>query len=157
MKEFKIHNFLDTYEPRSSSEFGRIYVELGDYAFPGKGWTDFGTQIVFWWMQAFIKLLSEEEKKIRCNFMDGNYRFDVEATDSPQKLCIYFVKERADSDELLHQGEVDLQQITEELLQAVSLVQKRFEEKNNFPAVNRVEQLKDDFLRKREISFARAS
>lgn len=157
MNKFEIHNLLNTYEPRPSSEFGNIYVQLDDYAFPGKGWTDFGTQIVFWWMQEFIKLFSGEEKKIRCSFMDGNYRFDVEATDSPQKWNIYFVKEHAESDQFLHQGQVDSKQATEELLKAVSDVQQRFRDKNNFAAVSRVEELKQTFLSKRQVILANAN
>ena len=145
MKNFKICNLLETYEARTSSEFGQIFVQLEDYAFPSQGWTDFGTQIVFWWMQEIVELFSGEKNVASCTFMDGNYRFDIEATTSYRVWNIYFVRERNGSNELLNQGEVDSKQVSQEVLRAVDEVQRRFKEKNNLAAVARVETLKEKF------------
>ena len=123
MKIFKLCFFSESYiKSGKVDDFGKIHIEIGDYAFPDKEWTDFGRIIVFWWLDAFIKLLSGERKKVECKFMDGSYRFDVETTNSPQVWRISLIREWADSEETCEQSEIDVKQATDEFLPIVTQI-----------------------------------
>jgi hypothetical protein len=121
MKTFKIHLPLESYIHNGKvDDFGEIHIKLNNYAFPDKEWTDFGLIIIYWWMDAFLKLLSGEEKKVGCDFMDGNFRFDVEIMNSPQTWHISLIKEWADSEEIKDEGKVDVKQATDEILRVIA-------------------------------------
>lgn len=115
MKRFSVYTSPDSYE-KHGGEIGDIYVQLDDYAFPGRGWTDFGFNIVFWWMEAFMKLLTGETDNVQCKFMDGNYRFDVTAISSGV-WRMQFIAER-ETDEVWQEGDVDAHQAAEALLES---------------------------------------
>lgn len=95
---------------------GDIHVKLDDYEFPDKDWFDFGSDILYWWMENFIKLFSKETDIVKCKFMDGNYRFDIKALNS-QTWRVLFVAERS-TDEIWQNDEISSQQATEALLSA---------------------------------------
>ncbi len=133
MKRFAIKNYFETYKPTLSNEIGKIYVQLDDYSFPDDEWTDFGQTIVFWWLESFYKLLSNEEKKVKCQFMDGNYRFDIEAISS-EVWQISFVKEGS-KNVVLNKGEVFAKQATEVLLEVAEGIQNKLKKKNELNSV----------------------
>jgi hypothetical protein len=78
--------------------------------------------------------------------MDGNYRFDLQITDRPEIWQIYFIKERADDDEIELQTEVNSEQLSREILKAVTKIEDQYREMKNFEAVNRIEEIKEIFI-----------
>ncbi|HEY0049051.1 MAG TPA: hypothetical protein VGB68_07185 [Pyrinomonadaceae bacterium] len=148
MQEFIIHLPIASYQRKNEKfdNFGEIYLQLGDYFFPSENWTDFGANIVFWWLQEITKIYSNESDTARCKFMDGNYRFDLQITDRPEIWQIYFIKERADDDEIELQTEVNSEQLSREILKAVTKIEDQYREMKNFEAVNRIEEIKEIFI-----------
>lgn len=121
MKKFAIHFPLESYFNNGKvNDFGKIHIQLNDYVFPDKEWTDFGQIIIYWWIDAFYKLLSKEENKVECDFMDGNYRFIVKITDSPHIWQITLIKEWADAEQIENECEIDVKQATDEILRVVT-------------------------------------
>lgn len=116
MKTFKIYSSPGSYE-KWGGGIGDIYIELENFAFPDSGWTDFGIDIIYWWMEAFMKLHAKVERRVKCSFMDGNFRFDVEITDKPEIWRIYLIKEYSDSEVVEDNGEINAEQATTTLLQ----------------------------------------
>lgn len=147
MKNFTIHIDSDSYVWKNGKvdDFGKIYVQLDEYDFPHKSWTDFGRTIVGWWMQSFSSLLNKEKNKVECDFMDGSYRFDITALDS-KKWKFEFVKEKAESEEILHEGEADADQATESLLEAVEKIIQLYQKEGNTKAVNNYNEYKRRFI-----------
>lgn len=147
MKKFTIHVDSDSYiwENGKVDDFGKIYIQLNDYSFPDENWTDFGRTIVAWWMQSFRKLLNEEETKVKCDFMDGSYRFDITVI-NPKSWKFEFIKERAESEEIWQAGEVDVDQATENLLEAAEKIVQLYEREGNTKGVNNYTEYKRKFL-----------
>lgn len=144
MKKFGIYNSIDSYK-KWGGGLGDIYVLLDDSAFPEIGWTDFGKTIVSWWTEEFRKLHACEAKKVRCKFMDGNFRFDVTALDF--KIWKFeFIKEKADAEEIWQEDEVDADQATEVLLETVEEIVQSYEKEGNTKAVNNYTEYKKKFL-----------
>lgn len=106
-------SFID--ENDELGRFGDIYVKINDYNFPSEVWTDFGRDIVYWWMESFIELLSNKEKRVSCGFMDGNYRFDLisETVDLWKVQCI---RESSDSEEIWNESTIDVKQAVNSLI-----------------------------------------
>ena len=123
IKTFLIYTSPDSYTASNgkTKDIGEIYIQLDDYAFPEKGWTDFGRDIVFWWIEAFIKLFRREEKKVKCSFMDGNYRFDIKVTDSPEIWHISLIREWSDVEEVEKESEINIKQATQSIVQTARL------------------------------------
>ena len=144
MKIFNIYNSIDSYE-KWGGGIGDIYVSLDDFAFPGKGWTDFGKNILVWWLDEFRKLHAGEAKKVQCKFMDGNYRFDVTVINS-KTWKVEFIKERAESEEIQQVGEVNADQATETLLEATEKIIQLDEQEGNTKVVNNFAKYKMKFL-----------
>lgn len=136
MNQFVIHLPVKNY---ISTDFGELHVQLGDYCFPDKVWTDFGETVVFGWESQLTRLFSKQSKKVQCKFMDGNYRFDVESTELPEQLNLIFIRERRDFDETEHQERVNSEQFTQEILRVITEIQKECKKNNNFEAVDRIE------------------
>ena len=147
MKEFKICIESDSYIWKSGEvdDFGKIHIQLNNYAFPDENWTDFGRTIVGWWMQSFKELLMKEKTKVECDFMDGNYRFDITAINS-KIWKIELIKEKAESEEIEQVGEIDADQATETLLEAVEKIVQLYEKEGNLKAVNNFAEYKKKFL-----------
>ena len=157
MKTFKIHFFSDSYiHSGKVDDFGKIYIQLGDYDFPENNWTDFGLNIVFWWMDVFLKLLSGEEKKVQCKFMDGNYRFDVEVTDSQKVWRIFLIREGADMDQIEQEGEIEVTQVTDEVIRVATEIEKLEKKIGKAEHVKNIENFMQRFLSARQRYFVNA-
>ena len=122
-ERFDINISQESFKKRDG-RFGNISVRIGDYNFPSENWTDFGTDIIYWWMEAITNLITETDRTVQCKFMDGNYRFDVQSTNDKKIWKVSFIKEYADSEETKTESEVDPEQMIEVLVR----VAKRFEE-----------------------------
>lgn len=140
MKNFNIYNDPETY---GKGEIGEIYVQLDNYNFPEKGWTDFGFNIIFWWLESFIKIHSGELKLVQCDFMDGSYRFDVKRINN-LVWNIEFIAERK-GDEVWQTGEVDSYKATESLINVADILREKHIEAGNITAAEnfrmRIQQL----------------
>lgn len=134
MKTFTIHTNLDSYE---TTEIGEIYVQLDSYSFPEVGWTDFGFNIVFWWLDEFIKLHSMESEKVQCEFMDGSYRFDIKRIND-LIWEIEFIAER-ENDEVREKGEVDGYEATQNLIEISEMLKRKYMIIGNTKAGNNYE------------------
>src|SRR5262245_41276912 len=73
---------------------GSVHVELGPFAFPDRGWSDFIVVIFTWWLEALRKLVSGE-RRIELLFMDGPYAMHITAVEHTTCLveCIEKVRE----------------------------------------------------------------
>lgn len=71
----KVNLFLEKegLEIHASRVTGPIWIEIGDYAFPAKGWDDFPLVLLNWWIDS----AASGAKSMSFDFMDGPYRYDV--------------------------------------------------------------------------------
>lgn len=157
MKTFNIHLPLESYKHNGKvDDFGEIHIQLGKYAFPDKQWTDFGLIIIYWWMDAFLKLLSGEVKKVSCDFMDGNFRFDVEIMDHRQNWRVSLIREWADLEETKDAGEIDIKQATDEILRVVTEVKNLDLESGKAEYVKNIDDFTQKFLSAKQNYLANA-
>lgn len=147
----KIMNVLKIYLSPASyiydgrvSDFGKIHIKVGECSFPEREWTDFGRIIVFWWMDAFSKLLTGEEKEVQCKFMDGNFRFDVKSI-SKQLWHVSLIKEKAESEEIQYEDEISVEQATSELLHIIAEFKSMFQKAGNVDFVSKIDNLTHEF------------
>jgi hypothetical protein len=107
--EININIASYTRESKKIDDFGDIHIKLDDYCFPSEVWTDFGSDIIYWWMESIIDLLSGKEQKVACSFMDGNYRFDLTAQDS-NLWKIECIRENTESEEVWNESIIEIRQ-----------------------------------------------
>ncbi len=143
MEQFKIHLPLSSY---INNNFGQFCVQLDDYYFPSKDWTDFGERVVFSWRDKLSEFLLEEDKKAICKFMDGNYRLDVEPTNDKNIFKISFIRDAGDLDEIKYQGNVNSEQFLGEILRIIKSIQEECRKNDNHEAVERIETSIQKFL-----------
>jgi hypothetical protein len=110
--KFEININIASYikESKKIDDFGDIHIKLDEYCFPSEGWTDFGSDIIYWWMESIIELLSEKEQKVACSFMDGNYRFDLAVKD-PETCKIQCIREVSKGEEIWNESIVEIKQM----------------------------------------------
>lgn len=135
MNQIIIHLPLSSYV---SNDFGEFCVQLEDYYFPSKDWTDFGKRVVFSWTDQLAELLLGRSKKVHCRFMDGNYRLDVETNGSNETLNISFIQDAKHIDKVEHQGKVNSEQFFGEVLRVIKSIQDECRKNKNYDAVNRI-------------------
>jgi hypothetical protein len=159
MKTFAVYFSPNSYIANNGKvrDIGEVHIQLNDYAFPDKEWTDFGKVIVSWWMEAFRKLLSGEEKKVQCKFMDGNYRFDLEVTNSPGIWHITLIREQGDSEEVENQGEIDAKQSTDSLLSVINEVKELYKKEGKAEYVKNANDFIQRFLLTRQKNLTDAN
>ena len=154
-KTFAIHFSPESFITANNEikDIGRICIQLDDIAFPHKEWTDFGKVVVSWWVQEFRKLLSREQKKVQCKFMDGNFRFDVENTEDSHIWRILLIKEAAKADKVEEEGEIDVMQATNEVLQALNEVKELYRKEGKTDYSQNLNDFVQGFLEEREKSL----
>ncbi len=121
IQDFTVHLPLETYISRNSEvkTIGDVYIELDGYFFPEKNWYDFGENLLSWWTEEFTKLLNGEEAKVKCGFMDGPFRFDIEIQNN-KTWKIQCIKEYSSSEECEYKAEINPIQSSKNLLNAVN-------------------------------------
>jgi hypothetical protein len=156
MKELLINLPIESYSVKGNviSETGEIFVQVDDCFFPSKNWTDFGRVIIFWWAQSITKLLSGNEIRVKCDFMDGSYRFDIEKTDSSDIWHIYFIKETPDSEDIELEFDTNAKQFTDEVLTKIETIQDKLKILQNDDGVQRVKNFRDEYIRLKEEYFS---
>jgi len=141
MKNFKIYFDPESY--RESSDFGEIHVELGNFAFPDKNWTDFGRVIIPWWLDA-IRKLRLNEKEVLCSFMDGPYRFSIKKFDEGV-WQIRFLEEREET-RVCAEGKASADEVTNEVLSAFQKIIELYKTENHTEKAQILEQFNKEFL-----------
>lgn len=136
-ERFEIKINLNSYIWKNGKidRFGDIHIKLNDYSFPSKDWNDFGSDIIYWWMEAFLKLLNKEEEIVQCAFMDGNYRFDVSLVNS-QMWKISCIKENSDSERVRHESNINSHQTIEAVVNAAKQFQNLIERSTENESIN---------------------
>jgi hypothetical protein len=124
-------NVVTSFESISDGKFMIIYIQVGDYCFPQKNWTDLGIYLIDGWSQELLKLLKNEEKIISCSFMDGAYRFDVCKIDE-NNWKLSCIEEYADETEkILYESNVKPNQATKAVLEKLKSLIRMYKEKND--------------------------
>jgi hypothetical protein len=122
MEKFTIYLPFDTYVKGNDilDTFGDFHIKLGDHAFPGEGWTDFGRDLVLHWINDVIQILNNETKVIECDFMDGAYLiYFKEITKQIWKISLvreWFDGEK-DGETVEKEAEVSSLQVVNEILE----------------------------------------
>jgi hypothetical protein len=157
MKTLIINLPIDSYSVKSNilSRTGEIFVQADeDYYFPSKNWTDFGSTIIFWWAEAVAKLLSEKESRVKCDFMDGSYRFDIEKTNSTDIWHVYFIKETSDEKEVIEQEfDIKAKQFADEILKKTEIIQNKLKSIQNNEGLQRVKSFRNELRLLRDDYF----
>ena len=99
---------------KSGSITGRVVVKVGDFLFPGEGWSDFVVVILGWWLQEFHKLDGQPKNEAIFRFMDGPYEIRIRNADN-QAATITCVEHRRVVIER-HSATVSIAEIHAELL-----------------------------------------
>ena len=141
MQEFNVHISLECFK----NGFGEIYVRFGDYFFPGNKWTDFSENLLSWWAEEFTKLLTARQSKVKCGFMDGAVRLDIEAIDE-KTWRIQCIREYANSEESELEYKINPIQASESLLKAISLMLNLFHDKGDRKAFNFLNERKQNLV-----------
>ncbi len=108
-------------------DFYDIYISIGDFAFPGKGWTDLAKYCIDNWTQGFIALLSKSETSIVGDFYDGSYHFNLSQKDE-KTLRIELVDEDNDN-KIVKESEISINQSILSVLEAIDSVIEMTKEK----------------------------
>jgi hypothetical protein len=156
MNTFTINLPLNSYliEDNNVNQFGEISVQIAEFVFPSKDWTDFGAVILFWWLHEISDLMSEKDvKRIQCKFMDGNFRFDVEETDSINIWKVYFIREKSNDDEIEQEANIDAERFTDELLGKIEMIKELGNLTQNIEGVERIEKLIKSFKHQKRRYF----
>lgn len=141
MKNFRVNLRPESY--RNINDFGEIYIELDNFAFPDKNWTDFGRVIVPWWLDAIRKLLLNE-KEVLCSFMDGPYRFSIKNFNE-NGWHIQFLEEREET-RVCAEGKVSADEVTNEVLSAFKKIIDLYKTENNTEKVQALEHFNREFI-----------
>lgn len=120
MEKFDIYfDSLSNEKWGDNSDFYDIHIKLGDFAFPGKGWTDLATYCIDDWAQGFIKLLSKNQKSIVGSFYDGSYHYNLSA-ESSEKGKIQLVDD--DENKILKESFININQAVSSLLKVMDIL-----------------------------------
>lgn len=84
-----IFNSESVVEERSGKITGEIYFVIDGQCFPEKGWNDFPTIILSWWIQEFLRFKRNKEKNFEFLFMDGS--FSLKGKIVEEKCKIFFI------------------------------------------------------------------
>jgi hypothetical protein len=67
---------------RSGSITAQVFVKIGDFLFPGAGWSDFVVVILGWWLEALRQMSADGTPGDgHFRFMDGPYSFQARSLD----------------------------------------------------------------------------
>lgn len=73
---------------KAGSITARISIQIGDFLFPGEGWSDFIVVILGWWLQATCQIRAKSDKCAYLQFMDGPYRIFIKTIDENHSSLI---------------------------------------------------------------------
>jgi len=62
---------------KSGTLWGRIYFDLGQEAFPDRGWSDMVVAFIGAWQKALIQIATFDADRRRVHFMDGPFAIDI--------------------------------------------------------------------------------
>lgn len=99
---------------------GPVWLKGDQKEFPTQGWNDFPVIILGWWLEEIERLVEMKGGKAECSFMDGPYKFEVDA--GPGSWFITFITRRRNGVERLPQKEVSPKVVVSEILKASRIV-----------------------------------
>jgi hypothetical protein len=81
-KTWRVHVEVDPvtcrrYVERGDEPLMTIFWSNGRWAYPGDGWMDFGSVIIYWWIVAISRMQSGVADACDLPFMDGSFRLRV--------------------------------------------------------------------------------
>lgn len=77
---FSVEVLPETFtKTKSGNVIGAIHINADGFAFPDNSWDDFVVRILGWWLEEVSKLCFETDENCSCYFMDGPFRYDIEA------------------------------------------------------------------------------
>ena len=123
MEKFTIYFPLDSYIKGNNKldTFGEFHIELGEYAFPDKSWTDFGRDVVLMWLNNVSEILNGEVKSAECSFMDGPFHISFqEKTKETWKISLVrrWFDGKEDGETIEKEAEVNSLEIVNEIFGA---------------------------------------
>ena len=96
---------------------GEIYFVDNNNYFPEKGWSDFPTIILGWWMNSFLEFIKKNSNICEFCFMDGSFKV-IGVVIKEEKIDIYFCSQYEHIDEKIYVGCIDRMEIRNMLLKA---------------------------------------
>jgi hypothetical protein len=100
---------------------GNLYVELGTFVFPDRGWSDFVVVILGWWLEALSRLI-DDNRVAELEFMDGPYAMRATAVDL--STCTLECLQKAGAAIVLSKASVDVAQMFRETQQVAAQLVK---------------------------------
>jgi len=96
MKKFKVWAKAteDTFKclPTKRTITGHLFVQVGDFFFPEKGWDDFVVVVLGWWIENAI-LLDGPVVEVDNLFMDGPYSFRSRREPGEKTVALTFLRD----------------------------------------------------------------
>lgn len=83
---------------KAGSITARIVIRIGDFLFPGDGWSDFIVVILGWWLQAIRQISTMSDEGAYLQFMDGPYKIFIKTIDENHSSLICLEERRTEID-----------------------------------------------------------
>jgi hypothetical protein len=100
---------------------GPIWLVSDKEEFPSQGWYDYPVVILGWWLEAVVSLMGKKRGIAECLFMDGPYKFEIEARGA-DNWFITFITDRPNGVVRLPQNDVAPKVVVSEILKASRIV-----------------------------------
>jgi hypothetical protein len=145
MNKFNVVFSPETFE-KWGGDICDIYITLDSYAFPDRGWTDFGFGIIFVWANNIIELLTKTQVKLNFEFMDGAVRFDIEIIEN-DNWKIKCIREYADDEDCLYQSDISGLQVAKSILETVTVMKELRKKRNEQKAFLNYQEKEQDLIK----------
>ncbi|MGI0010640.1 MAG: hypothetical protein ACREAE_04490 [Nitrosopumilaceae archaeon] len=104
------------------SVIGRFYIRFGEKALPNSEWDDFVFIVVTWWLKDLLTLL--KKGRVRCDFMDDNYKMDLTIYPNTSALRFSFFHEGLDI-YYVKDEQIQLDEYVKALFRVASMLDKQ--------------------------------
>lgn len=92
-----------------------LYIEITDYQFPEKGWSDFVVVVLGWWVESMLKIVSGSTRIAEFRFMDGPQLIRLTMEDS-NNAKLEFINRKLADEKIEKVASVYINEIVSELL-----------------------------------------
>jgi hypothetical protein len=113
----------------SGSIIGRIWITIGNWAFPSVAWDDFPVVILSWWIETLLRVSSEGSESGKCYFMDGPFWFEINKQEDGLSMVRFYRDSKAES-KILRDQRCKISIVTEAVLSAASATIAACHERN---------------------------
>jgi hypothetical protein len=101
---------------------GHISITIREITFPENNWDDFIVTILGWWLTSTIEVISGKESKGYCYFMDGPYKFEIEASSKDVWKCRFLERGSLENEKCILEEFIEPQPLLDSLLDSSSVV-----------------------------------